>query len=175
LKNKLELSRCVIGPGHVVFSAGPAYLCSVCGCGVIVTVWDKIKRSGGMVHCIFPRRRFREKMTNYHTDVAIPVLLREFSRSNSQFSNLEAQIFGGGNVRGFAQKRAAATVKTARKILARSRVAVVSEDSGGSVGRKIVFNTFSGDAMVWKTRSVRATDWAPEYCIHNDPEKAVLE
>lgn len=165
MKNNVEFYNCVVNSGHLAFTREPTLLSSVCGCGVVVTVWDRIKRRGGMAHCVFPKLRFREKPTNYHVDVAIPLLMRQFFNYASYSERLEAQIFGGGHLRGVSQRLSAKTVKATRKALKRFHVMVTSEDIGGSVGRKIIFNTFSGDVMVWKTKKIRMSDWNPEYLL----------
>jgi chemotaxis protein CheD len=165
MKSSLVRYQCIINPGYLVVSKEPTLLCSVCGSGVIVVIWDKIKRSGGMAHCVYPKVKWGERATNYHADIAIPSLLRQmFSFSSSGYS-LEAQIFGGGDSTGagFARKRAAQVLKSVRGLLKKSRINVVSEDVGGSLGRKVMFNTHSGDVIVIKTKKVRQADWAPDY------------
>ena len=47
----------------------------------------------------------------------------------------------------------------AEEILARARVAVVSRDVGGLLGRKVAFSTFSGEIAVYKIERIRETDW----------------
>ncbi|HAJ57517.1 MAG TPA: hypothetical protein DCL35_07100 [Candidatus Omnitrophica bacterium] len=163
MKGQLQFYRCFVHAGHVVFSDKPSLALSVCGNGVVVTIWDRARRFGGMAHCIFPKSGPRQRRTNYHADVAIPLLVRQFISSSSRINHLEAQVFGGGSLRGVSEKRAARTLKAVRHILRRMRISVVSEDVGGAVGRKIIFNTFSGDTVVYKTKKVRLTDWAPEY------------
>lgn len=157
--------RCALDPGHVVYSQEPSLLSSVCGSGVVVTVWDRSRRVGGMIHCVSPKKKNREKSTNYHMDVAIPSLMSQFLNEAAAVANLEAQIFGGGNHRGLRESRVAKTVEVARRMLRRFRIPIVSEDVGGRLGRKIMFNTHSGDAMVMKTRRMRLIDWSPEYLL----------
>jgi chemotaxis protein CheD len=118
-----------------------------------------------MAHCIFPETPFRQRATNYHADTALPLLIREFLNHTNYAYSLEAQIFGGGSLREVSRDTASKTVKAARKILRKFDIAVTSEDTGGAVGRKIMFNTFSGDAIVLKTKNIRLSDWAPEYKI----------
>lgn len=169
MKNRLQFYRCVINPGHVVFSRQPSLLFSVCGNSVIITIWDRMHRSGGMAHCVFPKRRIREKPSNYNLDTALPLLVNQFLDHTAHTRNLEAQIFGGGSLRGVSQKRAVKIVNSARKILKRFSISVASEDTGGEVGRKVVFNTYSGEAVVLKTKKIRLSDWAPEYLLrHNE-------
>jgi len=166
VKSSLAYSNCILQPGYLVFSQEPAFLCSVCGNGVVVIIWDRVKRIGGMAHCIFPKRGLRDRPSNYYADVAVPQLVRSLLTQHSLQDNLEAQLFGGGSIRGCSAGRARNLIETVRRILRRHRVLIVSEDTGGSVGRKIVFDTRSGDVMVVKTKRVRKTDWAPEYLIN---------
>jgi chemotaxis protein CheD len=44
-------------------------------------------------------------------------------------------------------------------------ISIVSEDVGGALGRKIVFNTLTNDVAVLKTDGVRKSDWFP---YHSD-------
>jgi len=164
-KQALEHTRCIISPGYLAVSQSPSLLCSVCGNGVIVTLWDPVKRNGGMAHCIFPQTGFTEQPTNYHASIAIPSLIQQMLDLHPYAARFEAQIFGGGNAHGAAQRRAVKVIKMIKKMLHRFKVDVISENIGGSVGRKIVFDTNSGDILVIHTKRVRKTDWLPEYLV----------
>jgi chemotaxis protein CheD len=50
-------------------------------------------------------------------------------------------------------------VEIARKILREKGIAIASEDVGGSVGRKIVFDLATGHVAVLKVHKVRDEDW----------------
>jgi len=152
-------------PGYVVVSEEPSLLCSVSGNGVIITLWDRAGRVGGMAHCIFFKANPREKTNNYCVDTAVPLLVKQISGLNPRENDLEAQIFGGGSRGIWNKKRAVKLISTAKKIFKRLNIAIVSEDIGGSLGRKVIFDTFRGEAMVLKTKKVRKTDWFPEYSL----------
>jgi len=171
MENKLQFYRCMIDPGYIVFSEEPTLLFAVCGRGVVITLWDRISRSGGMVHCILPNRAFNEKPSNYYINDAIPMLLKQFLHCKNNTYNLEAQIVGGGYIRGASRKLAVKTVQAARRMLKRFNIEVVSEDVGGSLGKKVVFNTFAGDAVIIKTKAIRKTDWVPEYVLNTGPSR----
>jgi chemotaxis protein CheD len=49
----------------------------------------------------------------------------------------------------------------ARKVLAGKKIRVVSEDVGGQMGRKIVFNTHTNEVGVIKVEKLRKKDWYP--------------
>jgi chemotaxis protein CheD len=165
VKNQLQYYNCIVSPGYLVVAEDPTFLCSVCGNGVVVLVWDKIRKSGGMIHCIYARKGAGEKASNYHAETAVAQLIHAMAGVQSSPLNLEAQLFGGGNLNGYSARRADRVVATVRKMLKKLKVKIVSEDLGGCVGRKIIFDTRSGDVMVIRTKRVRKTDWAPEYGV----------
>ncbi len=49
-----------------------------------------------------------------------------------------------------------------KRELKRHKIQVTSEDMGGIFGRKVMFNTHSGEVVVLKTPKVRQTDWYPQ-------------
>lgn len=156
--------RCIFGPGYVVVSEEPALLCSVCGVGVIVTIWDRVRRSGGMIHCVYAKCPKKQTPTNYYADIALKNVLAKL-RASRNYYHLEAQIFGGGDQGGVEAKKAQKVIAEVKKILKKRKIRVISEDVRGVAGRKIMFDTASGDVAVLKTKKVRKTDWAPEYLI----------
>ncbi len=52
-------------------------------------------------------------------------------------------------------------IRTARKVLARERLQIVSEDVGGRKGRRIVFDTEKNEVVIIKVDKIRARDWYP--------------
>jgi len=168
-KNKdrsIEVQPCIIGPGYIAVSSDPAMLCSVCGNGVVVTLWEHLRKIGGMIHCVYPTSEHRAPSSNYCADTALYQLLSQMVKANAHPLYMEAQIFGAGSLNGYAAKRAAKVVKTIRKILHKFDIDVVSEDIGGRLGRKVIFHTLSGETMVVKTKNVRKADWAPEFAVN---------
>lgn len=49
----------------------------------------------------------------------------------------------------------------ARKFLAKHGIKIISEDTGGNMGRKIVYNTLTNEAIIYKVRQLRRCDWYP--------------
>lgn len=157
--------KCILSPGYVVVATDPTLLCSVCGNGVVVILRDRIKKVGGMVHCIFPKKEWDQNVSNYQADIAIAQLIKKMIESKCSLSHLEAQIYGGGNLRGHNVKRAKKVVSVVKRILKKFNIEIVTEDIGGILGRKVMFDTQTGDVLILKTKNVRKHDWAPEYLI----------
>ena len=159
----MEPYNCVIQAGHLACSHEPALIFTVCGNGLVLTMRDKFKGVGAIAHCIYPRAKAGEKPSHFHADVAVRSLIRLFGRSPvAPEHRFEAQLIGGGNYRGANHARALATANTVRTMMKRLKIPLVSEDIGGTLGRKIIFNTSTGETMILKTSRIRRSDWLPE-------------
>jgi len=162
-EKNLTYYKCIIQAGCIAYSIEPSYLCGICGNGVLVSLYDPIKKIGGITHCIYPEIKNWQKPSNYHSDIAIVSLYKRLQQHGKLSRNIEAQLFGGGNFRGAKKSRAETLVKNIRGILNRLKFKIVSEDIGGNLGRRIIFNTYTGAAMIYKTTKVRKSDWVPEF------------
>jgi chemotaxis protein CheD len=79
---------------------------------------------------------------------------------NGRIGDLEAQVFGGGDLPARTLGRENAEVALA--VLRRKGVHVASIDVGGEKGRKIIYNTESNQVAVVKVDRIRESDWYPE-------------
>jgi len=156
--------HCVFGPGYLAVSEQPALLCTVCGAGLAVTVWDRSRRKGAMIHAVLAATPKGAAPTNFHMTVALKNVL-ERVHAKDRYLFLVAQLFGAGFSEAESNDKNAALVSAAKRILVRAGVKVISEDVGGSSGRKVMFDTHTGDAMVMKTRSIRKSDWQPQFLM----------
>lgn len=157
----LERQRCIIEPGYMAVSEQPALLCSVCGSGIVVILWDSVRRIGGIAHCFFPKPKGREKRSHYYASVAVPQLIEHLVAAGGRAHRFEAHIIGGSVPSRMKDTSARHVVKTVRAYLKKRSVSSVMEDVYGSQGRKVVFDTARGDVYVMKTARIRKTDWVP--------------
>lgn len=149
-----------INPGYIYFSREGSLIRSVLGSCVAVCIWDRRLRYGGIGHFLYPSTHRRQLATAKYGNVSTPVLLKMFKEAGSRQCDLEAQIIGGA----FPRRERGTNVgmenvRIARRILARRGISVVSEDVGGSLGRKVIFDVSSGEIAVLKVRQVRRSDW----------------
>jgi chemotaxis protein CheD len=159
-----ESFSCIVQAGHLAYSEDPAFLCAICGNGVIITLRDRILCIGGMAHVVYPKLEAENRPTNFHVGTALRSLIKVLLDLGSTSSaHIEAQIFGGGHQNGLGKKRAEDCVREIRKILKEKKINIISEDVGGSLGRKIIFNTSNGETAAIKTSRIRRMDWLPEW------------
>lgn len=151
-----------LSPGHIYLSHEPALVATVVGSCVAVSLWDAQKGCGGMAHFLYPFTGDRQRATAQYGNVAVKYIVRMFLDLGAREKNLRAQIFGGGNSSSADCIRVAReNVQIARKVLRGHRIGIVSEDTGGNMGRKIVFNTLKNEAIVYKVGNLRQSDWYP--------------
>jgi chemotaxis protein CheD len=159
----IDYHQCLLDPGQVIYSADPTLICAVCGNGVAVTIQDPVLKVGGMAHCIFPHARSFQTPSNYHSNYALMTLYDRLTKTKPLSRKAEAQLFGGGHLCGMKKGRAEEVLKNIRAVLSRLKISIASEDVGGVLGRKVIFNTFTGETIVMKTKKIRKSDWLPEY------------
>jgi chemotaxis protein CheD len=88
---------------------------------------------------------------------ATATLLVDVALAGARLTRLRAKIFGGACVmeafRSAGRDLGAQNVEVARQLLAAARVGIVAEDVGGNHGRKLVFRTDNGEAIVKRVSS----------------------
>jgi len=136
----------------------------VTGSSIAITVFDPRRQIGGMTHYARPRRESGRPSTAIYAAPAIVWLVRSFLRDGSEREQLEAQIFGGA-VRTDAPRFVPGihhqNAQVALELLDKQGVRVSSMDVGGERGRKIVFDTLTGESAVIRAADIRAEDWYP--------------
>ncbi len=147
-------------PGYIYFSKRSVTVRTVVGSCVAVCLWDRNRRYGGMNHFVRPRVDKPEKATPHYGNVATAALVRIMEEAGCKRGDLSAHIVGGGCPEGLRRDTVGnANVRAAREVLSRKGIKIVSEDVGGHVGRKLAFNSGTGELAILKTQKIRQTDW----------------
>lgn len=159
----IEVYRYHLEPGGVFTCGEPAMVSAVLGTCVAVCLHDRRLKIGGMNHFLYPKTGPFGRPTPQHATASIPALIRMMQKQGCRVEDLEAQIFGGGELMGAAGSGniGAKNVKMARKLLKKSGIRVVSEDVGGMKGRRLIFHTGTNEALVMKTHRIRRGDYYP--------------
>ena len=157
----LESVNYFLEAGCLYLATRPALISTVLGSCVSICLWDKRRKIGGMNHFVLPKYQHCQEMTTRFGNVATPLLVRMMQEEGTSLTDLEAQIFGGAKVvRSISMDIGRENVDMARRILHHFGIHIVSEDVEGQLGRKVVFNTFTGEAVVLKVKQLRRTDWS---------------
>lgn len=153
-----------IEPGYIYLPTVPTNLYAVLGSCVSVCLWDKKLKIGGMNHFLYPSISSKEKTTSQYGNVATLQLIQMMEKAGAKTNSLLAQIIGGATPPFPAKNKdiGKRNVEIAKKILNNRGIKIVSEDVGGNMGRKIVFNSYTGHLMILKVYQIRKEDWILE-------------
>jgi len=131
---------------------------TVLGSCVSVCLWDGILRIGGINHYMLPFWNGEGLASPKYGNIAIAKLIERLQDLGSQKRNLRAKVFGGGivlNVKNPFMNIGERNIQLAEDQLKNEGVPIVSADTGGNVGRKIIFNTGTGMVLMKKlTRQI---------------------
>ncbi len=159
---KLVTQDYFLKPGFIYLPDRPTTISTVLGSSVAVSLYDKSLKLGGMNHFRFPYIESQKKATALYGNIAILTLIRMMAANGSNISNLEAQIFGGALNPEYSKRDIGQdNLKIVKQILSRKKIKIISEDIGGELGRKIVFNTGTYEIVILKVDRLRESDWYP--------------
>lgn len=150
----------LLDKGFVYLSKTPSTVQSVLGSAVAVCLWDKKLRIGAVNHFVKPRAQNPREATASYGNAAMIALYRMMIEAGSNARNMVAQVFGGATpVQEPENNTGHENVEVAKAFLRKKKIRIVSEDVGGNLGRKIVFETSTGRVAVLKTEQIRRSDW----------------
>jgi two-component system chemotaxis response regulator CheB len=144
-------------PGEMDWRREPCVLATLLGSCVAVCLHDPGKGWGGMNHFMVPSRNQGPSLEPGKCgDSAIAALLRLAEMAGSRRSDLVAQVFGGGAVVGHLASVGQAglgnigdrNVAAARAALVAAGVRIQRHDTGGTQGRRVHFDTATGNATI---------------------------
>ncbi len=99
-------------------------------------------------------------MTAQYGNVGIRALFKMLLDMGARRSTLVAQIIGGSECRILDDEGLGLqNINLARAVLAQLNVPVVSEDVGGTMGRKVIYHSGTNEMAVFKVDSLRRSDW----------------
>ena len=157
-------------PGYIYFSKAPVTIRTVVGSCVCICLWDRNLKYGGMNHFAYPVIRDPGKATPLYGNVATAALIDMMSGAGCMNRDIVAQVTGGASPDdGNASDLGEQNVEVAKTLLDRRGLSISSEDTGGNMGRKIVFDTSTGQLVTLKVHHLRSEDWIGGLRLENSP------
>ncbi len=156
-----QMQAAKILPGEYYATSRDMVLVTVLGSCVAACLRDRVSGVGGMNHFMLPDCAQQDAdsivglPTRYGT-YAMEVLINQVLKMGAKRSNLEAKIFGGGNVlRGFTVSNVGQKNSVfVKEFLALEKIPVVAEDLLDVYPRKVYFFPQTGRVLVRKLKSV---------------------
>lgn len=152
-------------PGKFAAFKEETVISTLLGSCVAVAIHDPITGIGGLNHYLLPDG-FEDVRENARYGVyAIPMLIEECLRLGAQRENLQAKIYGGGNVINISHAKESigkTNIDLAEQLLKKFGIPVLERNVSGECARTIKMNTASFE-VVHKTSS--SNNQGEEYSI----------
>jgi len=142
-----EIPTHFLFPATLFVSARPHYISTILGSCVSVCLWDPVLKYGGMNHFMLPFWNGQGLATPKYGNIAIPRLIEKMQALGSKKTDLQAKVFGGGEVIDIVYSNfliGERNIQVARDILKEEKLQIVTSSTGGKLGRKIIFGTETG-------------------------------
>jgi len=135
-------------PAALFASNEPYIINTILGSCVAICLWDPVTRKGGMAHYMLPLWNGEGLASPKYGNIAIDKLIEKMQSFGCQKANLKAKIFGGGEViESFTSyfyigRR---NIEIAHELLNEKNIPIIGSSTGGKLGRKVIFNTYTGE------------------------------
>lgn len=146
-------------PGEYYYTGKPMLIVTVLGSCVAACIRDRVTGIGGMNHFMLPDGGDPGGPTSAsmrYGAYAMEVLINQLLKAGARRENLEAKVFGGGNVlRGFtAMNVGERNAKFVRTFLKAEGIPIVAEDLNDVHPRKVYFFPRTGKVLVKKLKQL---------------------
>jgi chemotaxis protein CheD len=144
----LEPSNHFLYPAALFASREPYVVNTILGSCVAVCIYDPVLKYGGINHYMLPLWNGQGLASPKFGNIAIHKLLEKMLSYGSLQKNLVAKVFGGGNVietHGAQFMIGERNINLAIDMLNELQIQIISKSVGGNQGRKIHFNTSTGE------------------------------
>jgi len=138
-------------PAALFIDAEPYIVDTILGSCVAVCLYDKEKKIGGINHFMLPFWNGTGLASPKYGNIAIEKLLSKMLNLGCNINNIEAKVFGGGEVvetKTNHFKIGERNIEIAIKLLKENNIKIIGKSVGGKLGRKIRFNTFTGTVLM---------------------------
>lgn len=154
-----HLKEHYLKPGEMYLTLEPCLITTILGSCLSVTMRNKHTGMSAICHAVMPSirdARNKDKARNdpfQYVDSALEWMLGQFEKNNVKPRDIEVKMFGGAAL--FPDKKpmkhdlsvGKRNVETAVKMLKKNRVSLTAWSVGGDKGRKLIFNTQTGEVF----------------------------
>jgi len=154
-----RLANVYLKPGEVFVSPTPTLVSTVLGSCVSVTLFAPVARVGAMCHALLPMGKGPGGLR--YVDSAVEFMCGKLAAVSGQPGGFDAKLFGGAAVllaggEGPAASVGGRNVAAALRVIERLGLNLVAFDTGGERGRKIFFNSCTGEVYLRPVRKSMA-------------------
>ncbi|MCO4782574.1 MAG: hypothetical protein KC646_09625 [Candidatus Cloacimonetes bacterium] len=152
----------LLQPGYIIFPVKKKTIYSVVTTGIVYTLFDVKKRRGGAGYFQYNRFSSKKEESTLYAYPSILTLVSLFVKSGSKRQDIVVNYYGGA----FKEKASSkdrnlstSNVKFAREVFNYIGLKIGIAETGGKIGRKIAFDSGSGNHVVALVEDIRQSDW----------------
>lgn len=137
-------------PANLVVPTPPVEVHTILGSCVAVCLYDKKNQIGGINHYMLPFWNGQGLPSPKYGNIAIEKLIDKLTHIGGEKAFFIAKVFGGGEVIQTMNNQfniGQRNILVAEEILHEYKIPIVAQSTGGKLGRKIVFNTKTGEVV----------------------------
>jgi len=131
-------------PAALFASKTPHMVTTILGSCVAVCLYDPVLKIGGINHYMLPLWNGQGLASPKYGNIAIERLVEKMLSLGCLKNNLQAKLFGGGEVIQTSVTQfniGARNIKLALEMLEELKIPIIGQSVGGKLGRKILYNT----------------------------------
>jgi chemotaxis protein CheD len=135
-------------PSTLFASRIPHIVNTILGSCISVCIYDTVLNYGGINHYMLPLWNGQGLASPKFGNIAIHKLIEKMQSLGSSKRNLVAKVFGGGNIIDSGNNQfmiGDRNIAIALDMLKELQIQIVGQSVGGNLGRKIQFNTGTGE------------------------------
>ncbi|MEA2102816.1 MAG: chemotaxis protein CheD [Thermodesulfobacteriota bacterium] len=151
------VTKIYLKPEKVYWCGCPCSITTILGSCLSVTMYHPSTGMAAVCHAVLPKYRSSyNKGLSAFVDTSIAWMLDQFTSKRITKKEIEVKIFGGSamfdqeNQKGYTANVGSANIETARNCLEKSGIKIKAWDVGGNLGRKMIFDTATGDILIKK-------------------------
>jgi chemotaxis protein CheD len=146
-------------PGEIHITSEPSLITTVLGSCLCLTMHHKPTGLSVICHAVMPSRvESRKKVETdkgifQYVDSSLEWMIAQYKKSGIELASVEVKMFGGAAM--FSDKGPASieigvgkrNIETAIELLKKKRLKLTAWNVGGNQGRKLIFNTLTGEVL----------------------------
>jgi len=140
----------VVGIGEAKIAASGILKTIGLGSCVGIAIYDVKRKIGGLAHAMLPKSNGVKNAK--FVDSAVDILVEDITSMGGSKANMVAKVAGGAQVFKHLSlenlRIGERNVEAVKKALENHRIRIISEDTGGSLGRTVYFYLSDGRMLV---------------------------
>lgn len=144
-----EIKTHYLFPSTLFYTKEEHLVTTILGSCISVCLYDSTLKIGGINHYMMPLWNGSGLATPKYGNIAIEKLIDQMTALGSRRNKMIAKVFGGADQLGNKSfKIGERNTNMAREIISEHGIIIAASSVGGRSGRKIIFNTYTGEVRL---------------------------